>query len=98
MKTHVTFEDFAELFKRYDRVENFGLDGLKALFNYVEELEADTGHECELDIIALCCDFTRYDSVEQYNRYHNDTADDAYDIESLACVIEGTDAFICYVE
>jgi len=51
--------------------------------------------ELGLDVIALCCDFVRYDSLDQYNDYHNDCAEDVYDIEALACMIDDT-AFITY--
>ena len=32
------------------------------LFDYFEEYEKDTGEELELDVIAICCDFSE-DSV-----------------------------------
>ena len=58
--------DFERAFKRYER-ENFSYDGLKALFEYLEEYEESTGEEVELDVIALCCEYTEYDSLNEYN-------------------------------
>ena len=31
------------------------------MFDHLQEYENDTGGELELDVIALCCDFTEYD-------------------------------------
>ena len=58
--------DFERAFKRFER-DNFSYDGLKALFEYLEEYEEDTGEEVELDVIALCCDYMEYDSLKEYN-------------------------------
>jgi len=63
MKQTVSMGDFRDTFKAYDRTDNFSYDGLKALFEYLEEMEADTGEELELDVIALCCDFSEYESA-----------------------------------
>ena len=66
MKQTVNIYDFQRAFKTYDR-DNFSYDGLKALFEYLEEYEDDTGEELELDVIALCCDYTEYDSLKDFN-------------------------------
>ena len=66
MKQSVSMYDFERAFKRYER-ENFSYDGLKALFEYLEEYEEGTGEEVELDVIALCCEYAEYDSLKEYN-------------------------------
>jgi hypothetical protein len=69
MKTLVTFNDFVDAFKAYDRYDNFGYDGLKIIFDYLEQYEEETGEEIELDVIAFCCDFTMLtidDVVREY--------------------------------
>ena len=63
MKQTVSLNDFRDAFRAYDRLDNFSYDGLGALFEYLEELEEDTGEEMELDVIAICCDFSEYDSA-----------------------------------
>lgn len=57
MKTTVSFHDFERAFADADRANNFSRDGLKALFDYLEDYEDQTGQELELDVISLCCDF-----------------------------------------
>ena len=66
MKQSVNIYDFERAFKRCER-ENFSYDGLKALFEYLEEFEDSTGEEVELDVIALCCEYAEYDSLNEYN-------------------------------
>ena len=67
MKQSVNMYDFERAFKNFER-DNFSYDGLKALFGYLEEYEEGTGEEIELDVIALCCDYMEYDSLNEYNR------------------------------
>lgn len=57
MKTTVSLEDFRYAFKLARR-EDFSYHGLKELFNYLEEYEDSTGEEVELDVIAICCEFS----------------------------------------
>ena len=57
MKTTVNFTEFRDHFYGI-RPDNFSYDGLKILFEYLEEYEMDIGEELELDVIGLCCDFS----------------------------------------
>lgn len=58
MKTTVSRYDFERAFADADRKENFSYEGLKTLFDYLEDYEEQTGEEIELDVIALCCDYS----------------------------------------
>ena len=64
----ITFHD---AFVNMDRQENFSYGGRSALFDYLEQLEDDTGEAIEMDVIALCCEFSEYASalecVENYD-------------------------------
>jgi len=57
MKTYISEYSFMRAFKEC-RPDNFSYDGLKVLFEYLEEYEMDIGEELELDVIGLCCDFS----------------------------------------
>jgi hypothetical protein len=57
MKTTVSVYDFHREFASI-RPNNFTRAGLNILFDYFDEYEQDTGEEMELDVIAICCDFT----------------------------------------
>jgi hypothetical protein len=63
MKEHVTFSQFVDRFNDYGGGEQFSYAGLQALFDYLEEYEQNTGEEIELDVIALCCEFSESESV-----------------------------------
>lgn len=57
MKQTVNYQTFRQSFEDFNRLNNFPT-GLRALFDYLEQYEDDTGEELELDVIALCCDFS----------------------------------------
>jgi len=62
MKQTVNFSAFVDAFQAYDRYDQFGYAALRSLFDYLEQVEEDIGEEFELDVIALCCDYS-VDSV-----------------------------------
>ena len=62
MKTIVYFAEFRDYFHEI-RPDNFSYQGLRLLFDYLEEFEESTGEEIEFDVIAICCDFSE-DSFE----------------------------------
>jgi len=68
MKENVNFCDFTDRFNAI-RPDNFSYDGLKALYEWLEQYEDDTGEEIELDVIALCCDYSEMSFDEVVNDY-----------------------------
>ena len=58
MKQTVDFQTFRDTFRAYDRVDQFSREGLELLFDYLEQYEAETGQEIELDVVGLCCDYS----------------------------------------
>jgi hypothetical protein len=57
MKTIVHLNDFRRAFSDCGRENQFTYEGLEILFNWIEQMDSDTGEETELDVIALCCEF-----------------------------------------
>lgn len=52
---------FRSRFEDFNRVGpggDFSYAGLRYLFEYLTSLEEDCGKEIELDVIAICCDFS----------------------------------------
>ena len=88
MKTTVTFCDFCDAFRNADRNENFSYEGKRALFDYLEEYEESSGDELELDVIAICCDYTEADWQEIADDYRIDLSDCDDDDEKQAVVVE----------
>jgi hypothetical protein len=58
MKTTVYRNEFHDYFIQAGRGEQFSYEGRNILFDWIEQLDADTGEETELDVIALCCEFS----------------------------------------
>ena len=75
MKQAVYLHDFTDAFRDI-RPNNFTYAGLAAMYEYLEQLEDDTGEEFELDVISICCDFSEYHSAQEaYNEYNSEAAD-----------------------
>jgi hypothetical protein len=87
MKTTVNQSEFIDAFHRYDRYEQFGYDALVSLFDYLEQFEEDTGEEMELDVIALCCDYS-VDSVADIASNYSIDIDGLDDDEAREAVLE----------
>lgn len=62
MKQSVNQSDFLYAFHDMNRADQFSVGARNALFEYLEELEQDTGVEIELDVIALCCDYSEHEN------------------------------------
>lgn len=58
MKTTISRYDFERAFVDAGRKDQFSYEALGLLFDYLEEYEESTGEEIELDVIALCCDYS----------------------------------------
>ena len=96
MKQSINMYDFERAFKNFERMNNFSYDGLKALFEYLEDYEEDTGEEIELDVIALCCDYMEYDSLKEYNDDYGTKYSeiDAIQDDTTLIKIDGLNSFI----
>lgn len=87
MKQSVNFSAFVDAFHAYKRYDQFGYDALKVIFDYLEEYEESCGQEIELDVIAICCDY----SVEHYTdiaKNYSIDLDGLDDDEAKSAVIE----------
>lgn len=69
MKVTVDERMFRDRFIDYNKEDNFSAEGLSLLFDYLEQLEEDTGEEMELDVIALCCDYSELPLKEFAQEY-----------------------------
>ena len=84
MKHTVNLQDFRDAFYRMGRKDQFSYEGLEILFNYIEELEQETGKEIELDVIALCCDYAESTIDDLISDYDIDISDcDPDDAEAI---------------
>ena len=65
MKKTVDRYEFASWFAEH-RPNNFSPIGRLELFDMLESYEQDTGEEIEFDPIALCCEYTEYEDMEEF--------------------------------
>lgn len=59
------FEDYKRVVTSENKNGNFTYEGLRALFKYLEEITTDE-NPLELDVIALCCDYSEYENLKEY--------------------------------
>ena len=75
------------------RPRNFSYQGLEALYDYLEEVDEGM----ELDVIAICCEFTEYDSLADFQADYTaedyETIDDIRD-DTTVIEIPDTERFI----
>lgn len=64
MRETVTKHHFIDVIMKL-RPNNFSLDGLEALFEYIEEYEESAETQIEFDPIALCCEYSEYANIEE---------------------------------
>ena len=57
MYQSVSFNQFRDAFRHAGRLDQFSCEGMRVLFEHLEQIEEDTGEQIELDVIALCCEW-----------------------------------------
>ena len=107
MKITINLTEFRDHFYGI-RPDNFSSEGLRVLFDYLEELDESCGEESELDVIGLCCDFAEsdwktiaadYDSSIELDKTKNEDEQKVQVLDFLAdqgALIGETDHSIIY--
>lgn len=72
MFTQISLNLFNQEFKRFGREDHFTDAGLEALFNYLEQYEEECGEQIQLDVIALCCDYTEYKNFKEIQKNYDE--------------------------
>lgn len=74
MYTKITRSSFIDAFLQSNTYkDNFSYEGLDSLFDYLEDLEEQCDTPIEFDMIALCCDYSEYESIkEAYMQYKSE--------------------------
>ena len=74
MKKTISLYDFQDAFKSSSNYkDNFTYEWLDALFEYFENLEEDIGEEIDFDMVAICCEYSEYESaIDAVNDYTED--------------------------
>ena len=74
----INLSEFRDAFKACGRQEQFSYEGLGALFDFLEEFD---GGGYELDVIALCCEYSEETTAQIADSYglelpENETEED----------------------
>ena len=85
MKDTVTEYQFIDTMAQ--KQHGFSYEGAKALFEYFENLEQDTGEELEFDPVAIRCDFDEYESLEDIKKSYQNI-ETLEDLQNNTTVIE----------
>lgn len=91
MKKTINEYQFSDAFVEMGRENQFSYEGRKALFNYLEQYEEETGSEMELDVIALCCEFTEYENIEEFNNNYGKECETLDEVAEYTQVININD-------
>lgn len=96
MKQTIGFREFCQAFEQL-RPQNFSGEGLGVLWDYLEQYEGDSGVELELDVIAICCDFSEDDwqsIAENYDFDLSECETDEDRIEEVKACLEANGALV----
>lgn len=78
IQTIDTVSAFRDAFRDAGRKDQFTYDGLEALYDHINDCYQDNNYE--LDVVALCCEFSEYTPDELFKEYSHI---DAESIEAL---------------
>jgi len=92
IKETVNFCGFCDSFSDTYK-NNFSYEGKKALFDYLEDLSENIGEDIELDPIALCCEYSEYDDLEDLQSNYTDI-ESMEDLQNHTQVIECSNGHI----
>lgn len=85
---------FHDAFTARGRAEQFSHEARSALYEHLEQLSEEMGEAIELDVIALCCEYSEYANLAEFQKDY-DGYDDMDDIRDATMVIPIDDeAFI----
>ena len=73
----ISESQFIDAFKKWDTYKNaFSYEGLKALYDYLWEVsECMDNKQIELDVVAICGDYTEYANWKEFEDDYGDTYD-----------------------
>ena len=83
----INLSDFRDAFQRMGRKEQFSYEALELIFDNIEEYESKTGDLQELDVIALCCEWSESTPAEIIEQYDTDINTEGMTAEQIAAAV-----------
>jgi hypothetical protein len=87
MKATVYLSDFRAAFNRAGRGDQFSYEGLELIYDYLDEYERDSGEEIELDVIAICCEWSESTPAEIIDQHDTDIDTKGLDDDEIAAAV-----------
>ena len=82
----ITHDQFRQMFAEAGRAENFTPAALWALYDYFQEL-ADDGEPIEIYPASICCEFTEFESLAEFNNAYPGDFASIEDISGATAII-----------
>lgn len=83
----INVSQFTLAFYNANRADNFSLEGLQVLFDYLENLSNETGEPIEIDVIALCCEYNEESVTDIISSYDIDVSDANGDEDEVKALV-----------
>jgi len=77
MISTITSNNFVDAFQHAGRDKHFSYEGKIALYDWLE----DNIENYELDVIAICCEFSEYEDLEEFHQDYD--PEDYPDLEAI---------------
>jgi hypothetical protein len=90
MKTTLSTSDIARALKS-DENAAWTWNGAKALAEYLEQLEEETGEEMEMDVCAIRCDFSESASLQDWLMEHHGAETLAFALQYSGIDLDGSE-------
>jgi hypothetical protein len=88
MKKEINVYQFRDEFRAHGRSDQFSYDALGWLFAWFEDYAESTGVEVDLDVIAICCDFSEDSFEDVAENYSIDLSECEDEDEKREIVLE----------
>jgi len=95
MKNTIDTYYFRNWFLNSQYKNNFSIEGLSSLYDYLTDLEDDQGTELNFDPVAFACEYSEYDNLKEVIENYN-SIDNIQDLENNTSIIPvvGTERLI----
>ena len=87
MKITLNNSEALEIVKKMDRLNQFGYEGWIELIGHIHDYEQDTDTEIDFDPVALCCEYSRYEDIKEFQDAYGKEYKTMEDIEEVTQVL-----------
>ena len=95
MKNTINTYYFRNWFLNSQYKNNFSIEGLSSLYDYLTDLEDDQGTEFNFDPVAFACEYSEFENLQEIIENYN-SIDNIQDLENNTSIIPvvGTERLI----